>query len=241
MRTQQSTLTRKETKYFYEGIYKPSVGYPLSTTYFKEKELEKIQAKAHQAMITHCGYNWYTARPIIYGLEKLGGASFSHLYMMQGYSQIEMFMKSWRAHHTHQGKILRVALQWAQFCSGMSKPILEDTSTKLPHLESEWIASLRKFLDNIKGKIQVDEPGVPVRMREHDQYIMDIAIESNKYKPHQIRRINYCRLYLNITTLSEITNAKGDMINPAMIGGEREDTQSQERWRRVHQQKPDCW
>jgi hypothetical protein len=51
-----STLTRKETKYFYKGIYKPSIGYPLSTAYFNETELGKIQTKVHQAMITHCGY-----------------------------------------------------------------------------------------------------------------------------------------------------------------------------------------
>jgi hypothetical protein len=79
-----STLTWKKTKYFYEGIYKPSVRYPLPTTFFKEKELEKIQSKVHQAMITHCGYSRYTARQVVYGLEKLGGASFSHLYGMQG-------------------------------------------------------------------------------------------------------------------------------------------------------------
>jgi hypothetical protein len=106
-----STLTRRETKYFYEGIYKPSVGYPLPTTYFTEKELDKIQAKAHQAMITHCGYNRYTATTVIYGLERLGGAAFTHLYDIQGYRQVDTFLKSWRATKSHQGKILRIALQ----------------------------------------------------------------------------------------------------------------------------------
>jgi hypothetical protein len=40
-----SSFTRKETKYCYEGIYKASVGYPLPTTYFTEKELEKNKPK----------------------------------------------------------------------------------------------------------------------------------------------------------------------------------------------------
>jgi hypothetical protein len=138
-----SSLTRKETKYFYEGIYKPSVGYPLPTTYFTEKELDKVQTKAHQAMVTHCGYNRYTARSVIYGLERLGGAGFTHLYDMQGFGQLEMFIKSWRAKETHQGKILRVGVQWAQYCAGTSKSILEDTKMIITYLESEWIKSLR--------------------------------------------------------------------------------------------------
>lgn len=232
-----STLTRKETSYFYEGIYKPSVGYPLPTTYFKESELEKIQAKAHQAMVTHSGYNRFTARAVLYGTKDLGGAEFTHLYDIQGFGQIEMFLKSWRAKHTHQSKVLRIALQWAQYCAGTSISIVIDNSTKLPHLESEWISSLRKYLHRIKGSIQVDQPGIPPRMREQDEYIMDTVIQTKRYKPHQIRKINYCRLYLNVTTISEIANAKGDMITKEMMEGNRDS--NQDKWQRVHQQKPD--
>jgi hypothetical protein len=100
--------------------------------------------------------------------------------------------------------------------------------------------SLRKYLDDIKGTIQVNHPGIPPKTRENDQHIMDIVLQSKKYKPHQIRKINYCRLYMNVTTLSEITNAKGDMIDPAMIERNKEETLSQEKWRRVNQQKPDA-
>jgi hypothetical protein len=158
---------------------------------------------------------------------------------MQGYGQIEIFLKSWRAKQTHQGKMLRIALQWAQVCAGTSKSILEDTKTKLPHVESEWLLSLWTYLDSIKSTIQVDQPGIPMPMREHDQYIMDIALQMNKFKPHQIRKINYCRMYMKVTTVLEITNAKGDIIDPAMIKGNREKTISQDRWHRINQQKPD--
>jgi hypothetical protein len=166
-------------------------------------------------MVTHCGYNRFTARAVIYGSKDLGRAGFSHLYEMQGYGQIEMFLESWRAKHTHQSNILKIAVQWAQYCTGTGTSILIDTATKLPHLESTWISSLRTYLNIIKVSIQVDEPGIPQKMREHDEYIMDIVITSKKYKPHQVRKINYCRMYLNVTTVSEMTNAKGDIIQAA--------------------------
>jgi hypothetical protein len=150
-----------------------------------------------------------------------------------------MLLKSWRINQSHQGKLVRVALQWAQYCVGTGRAILEDTTTSLPHLESEWITSLRNYLRIINGKIQVDQTGVPPHMRENDQYLMDIVIQQQKYKPHQIKRINYCRLYLNVTTVSEITNARGDMIDPAMMNGNRESTISKPKWQGVNQQKPD--
>jgi hypothetical protein len=105
-----SNLTRKETKYFYEGIYKPSVGYSLPLTYFKLQELDTIQRKAHEAMVTHIGYNRNTAKAVIYGVQKWGGAAFTHLYDVQGYGQISYFLKSWRSPNTHQGKMLRIAV-----------------------------------------------------------------------------------------------------------------------------------
>jgi hypothetical protein len=234
-----STLTRKETRYFYEGIYKPSVGYPLPITYFKAKELEKMQAKAHTAMITHCGFNRNTATAIIYGTERLGGANFTHLYDIQGHGQIEFFIKSWRAKTSHQGKMARIALRWAQFCAGIGQPILENTAISLPHLESEWISSLRTYLEDIKGKIQVDNPGIPTLSREHDQHLMEVAIQLKIFKPSHLRKINYCRLYLNVSTISDIANANGDMIDPAMYEGNKDQTMSKGVWQEVHQEKPD--
>jgi hypothetical protein len=149
-----SYLTRKETKYFYDGIYKPCVGYSLPLTYFKFQELDKIQRKVHEAMITHCGFNRNTAKEVIYGVQQWGGAAFTHLYDTQGYGQIAQFIKSWCSPHTHQGKMLRIALYWAQYCTGVSFPILETTNIPLHQVEAEWILSLRRYLHDIQGQLQ---------------------------------------------------------------------------------------
>jgi hypothetical protein len=234
-----SHLSRKETKCFYKGIYKPSVGYPLPITYFTFSELDTIQQKAHTAMVTHCGFNRNTAKAVLYGLQCWGGAAFSHLYDIQGFGQLSYLIKSWRSPNTHQGKMIRITLQWAQFCAGASSPILESVDSPLPHLETEWITSLRKYLSEIKGRIQIKHAGVPPKQREHDEYIMDIAINMKKLKPGQLRRINYCRLYLNVTTLSKITNATGNSIDPAALKGDRDQLSAQSNWQRVLQQRPD--
>jgi hypothetical protein len=113
-----------------------------------------------------------------------------------------------------------------------------DVHTKLPHMETVWIQSLRTYLVAIHGQIEVQNPGVPSILRENDQYIMDIAIQSGKFKPNHLRPLNYCRLYLNVTTIAEITNATGTAIDQAMFNGSRDATQSKAQWQQVLQNKP---
>jgi len=233
-----SQLTRKETRCFYEGIYTLSAGYPLPMTYFTFAELDAVQRQAHRAMVSHCGFNRSTKKEILFGPKHWGGAEFVHLCDLQGFGQIAYFIKSWRSPATEQGKMLRIALHWAQFCAGTSRPIMEDTATKLPHLEAKWLTSMRSYLQAVDGTIQVDEPGVPALMRTGDRFIMDIALQAN-FKPGQIRRINYCRLYLNVVTVADITNASGTMIDPGMYDGNRDAINTRSRWQHVHQTRPD--
>jgi hypothetical protein len=72
---------------------------------------------------------------------------------------------------------------------------------------------------------------------------MEIAMNMRKFKPGQVCRINYCRMYLNVITLSDIMNATGDIIDAAAIDGKREKLIASSIWQRTYLQKPDktCW
>jgi hypothetical protein len=81
----------------------------------------------------------------------------------------------------------------------LSIPILEDTTTGLPHLEAphleaKWLASLQ-FLHSVGGTIELGENNSVPLQREHDQFLMDYVLFSGKFKPAQIRRLNYYRMY----------------------------------------------
>ena len=68
--------------------------------------------------------------------------------------------------------MFKSVLAWAHLAVGVSYPILEHTIPSLPHLEVEWISSLRNFLATIKAGLQVDEHCVPTVQRQGDTYIM---------------------------------------------------------------------
>ena len=42
---------------------------------------------------------------------------------------------------------------------------------------------------------------------------MDMIVESNSFSTNEIININYCRIYLQVQNLSDITNEFGSLIN----------------------------
>ena len=104
---------------------------------------------------------------------------------------------------------MRIAMAWSQWQSGTSKPILVDTTTPLPHLECRWIKSLRQFLKYSKTKIHVDRPFCQHPERIDDFHIMDYALQTRQFDEAELCILNYCRLHIHVTTVSELFNASG--------------------------------
>jgi hypothetical protein len=52
--------------------------------------------------------------------------------------------------------------------------------------------------------------------RENDKHLMDV-IQQYVQSPTQQRKLNYCRLYLHITHISDITTSDGRKLHPEML------------------------
>jgi hypothetical protein len=48
---------------------------------------------------------------------------------------------------------------------------------------------------------------------------MDLATRSKAFTDKEAAILNHCRMYLNVTTLSDISTAKGDMLIPVVEWG----------------------
>ena len=119
-------------------------------------------------IVARCGFNRNTKKEVLYGPQELGGASFRHLAVQQGVGQASLFLRHWRRPQSTTGKLLRVTLSWFQQQAGVLFPILEDVHTRLPQLESKWVASLREFLASIDSSVHVDNPTIKPLQRAHD-------------------------------------------------------------------------
>ena len=230
-------LSRAEAWTYYFACYLPSVGYPLTCSSMTKAKCEDVQRKALSIIVARCGFNRNTKRTILYGPLELGGANFRHLYVQQGTGQITEFMRHWRA-YTTAGKLLRVALAWFQEQVGVSYPILASVNTHLPHLESKWIASMRLFLREHNMSLLIDEPEIPGLQRMYDVHIMDMILNANQFKDAEIRRLNYCRLYLGATTLSDLTHITGLRLDFSKLEGRPSIYSSVTQRHRVYQERP---
>ena len=230
-------LTPAETWTYYYACYLPSVGYPLSCSSMTFAQLDRVQRKAMQIIIAKCGYNRHTKREIIFGPLEFGGASFRHLYLQQGVGQVTSFLRHWR-NNSVAGQLMRCALSWTHMTAGTSQSILIDVHTAMPHLESKWLGSLRTFLSKIDAVIEVDDPGIQLPQRVDDSYLMDLILQSKQFKPAQIRRLNYCRLYLQAITLSDITTNTGLHLDLSKRNGFPSLYSSVTNNVRVHQDRP---
>ena len=208
-----SQLTRFGATLAYHGIYVPSMKYVLPQCFFEEKVLDRAERQSLPPLIAKSGYNRNVATQLRYAPLSYAGCGFIRWSTMQGEGQVTLFLKHWRT-DTMVSRVLRIALAWSQWQSGLSKSILQDTLTKLPHLESRWIKSLRTFLCKIKASIQLDNPRVVPTERTNDIYIMEYAIRCKLFNDKELKIINYCRQYLHVTTVSELFNAEGTKILP---------------------------
>jgi hypothetical protein len=139
---------------------------------------------------------------------------------LQGEGQIQQFLKLWQT-DTMISRMLQIDLAWSRWQSGLSRPILNDTATPLPHLECRWLHSLQNFLQYTNDQLHVNQPFVQPIERIGGFHIMDYAIQSGRFDEEALRIINYCRLYLHATTVSELFNTDGTSMLPDMFACRR--------------------
>ncbi|KAI2499829.1 hypothetical protein MHU86_14646 [Fragilaria crotonensis] len=231
-------LSRSETVLFYNACYLPSISYPLTCSHLTKAQLEIIQRRAMAIITARCGYNRNTKKEILYGPIEYGGANFHHLYHKQGSQQIEYFvLRHWRS-KSEVGRMLKCAIAWAQLNAGVSYSILMNTLPELPHLESKWLKSVREYLASLQAGIELDDPCIPALQRQGDLYIMDHVLESRSFSCAEIRHINYCRLYLQAVTVSDLSTTEGSTLDPCKLNGHPSLLSSQTTWLKVHQERP---
>jgi hypothetical protein len=138
------------------------------------------------------------------------------------------------------GKVLQIAIAWAQLHTRVGWSVCQNVTSPLPQFEeSQWLQVIRNFLKSIRGCFRLDKTYVPPLQRKNDSYIMDHILDSNQFKPIDIQKINYCRMYLQAITVSDISNASGTRLLPGVVQGDLSNITSTTNWHWIHQARPE--
>jgi hypothetical protein len=215
-----NSVTNSDALLAYRVYHMTSVGYSLGTTYITQKQFATIQGKAVSAFLATSGYNRHFPRALVFAPRTQGGLEFVHLFLQEGKQSIQLLLRH-LLHNTELGKQIRIDLAWIQLEAGISHHILENTQLELDYIQDGWIIGIRRFLKTVAAEVHLPQETRPRIYRQHDRYLMEIFREQGLSTP-DLRRLNRCRLYLQVARVSDITNIRGTHLYDHVITVDRQ-------------------
>jgi hypothetical protein len=159
------------------------------------------------------GYCSSTSQILTFLCSLNGGIGTLYLRLEQGIGRITFLIR----HLCTPGQVcdlLDIVLSCFQLCAGVGYPVFLQPEQQLPDLEGHWLVSIRNFPTHIDGALELTKTHIQPLQCTGDLFLMDKACNSGLFTPAKLKLLNYCRLYLNVLTLSDVTDAKGNRFAP---------------------------
>jgi hypothetical protein len=165
----------------------------------------------------------------------MGGLALPDLRTEMGISQLKLMRNAiWSG--TEVGKMLILSLKYSQIEAGIKEPLLEKPGIPVNYLTSTWTMSVRQFLFQHNLTITLTDQLLIRFQGPFDACIMQPQYLM-RYTPQQKTDINLVRLYLQVMTLSDVSDPTGKYITEWALKGTRKHlTQVRRNW--PHQEKP---
>lgn len=200
----------------YKTIYLTAVGYPLAATAIDYDKLQSVQQKITNVVLPRIGYNRHMPHAVIYAPNHLGGIGRRNLAVKQGIALINYIIGQLRFNQT-DAKTIHILFESYSIQVGSVENPLQDNRA-FPYVHAPWLECTRQFLRITESKISIPHLRTPVKIRIYNQEVMPLAMQYTS-KTKQLQQINACRLYLQVTTMAEISSQNGThLIDYAMTG-----------------------
>jgi hypothetical protein len=209
-----SPLSRNESAIAHDRVWWPSLSYSLGATTFSKKECAKLQSTFQASFLGKMGFNRRMPRCIRYGPKTLGGLSLKTVWVEQGLKHILLLLDHTRR-NDDIGKHIRISLEITQLETGLEFPFYEAPWTDYAgYVEPTWMTHTWNFLSDTELQLKLPSPWIPEPQRQNDRFLMEIlrTASSTTLRDSALRSINRCRLFLQVTTLSDITDGTGKYI-----------------------------
>ena len=108
---------------------------------------------------------------------------------------------------------------------GLSQPILETSNIATKYVNIVWVNNFIDLLQDHGLQIKLKQKFVHAPQRINDRFVMDdiTKITSSRLT---LQRLNACRMYLQVTLLSEIIDIQGHQITSSATRGVRNPNQN---------------
>jgi hypothetical protein len=205
----------------YQTVFMKKIMYPLIGHCCGYGDLQEIQKPVDRELLHLLGLNEHFPRAVLHAPLKYGGLGSVTIHGQHVIEKLILLV-----HHMREnGQIRETMLSsmgTTQLECGSGQPFFTlpaDTWYQL--VTSTWITHIWKECQptGIDIKFHPEIFWVPKPVRENDVCIMDVV--STMYEGEQLRRINMCRIKLQVTFISDIAAVDGTRILLGYYDGKR--------------------
>jgi hypothetical protein len=205
-------------------------------TRFSLQQCKTIQIPVVCATLNKMAINHNVTHAIVFGPKKLGGMALFQIHTLQDIHIIQYSI----GHITTNygvGKLMRICIESTQLEVGTFEPFMFTLHSIYgpATLTASWVLEIWSFLKLFKATITLTKIWLPLPQRQNDQSIMSLATLYT-YREGELRKINRCRIYLRVLSVSDITYFDGTRVLQTCYDGLLSVDNTTIRW--SNQQRP---
>jgi hypothetical protein len=207
-------LNRQDTWLATETTILKSLLYPLAALTLTEKECNHIIAPVLESGLQNSSICKNFPRAVAYGPRDEGGLQFPNLYVQQGIARIG-FIVDHLGEPNMTGELLRTSVEAAKVEIGVGRDLFSLDYNLYHHLLTDsWVKSTWQFVQQHQIML-LDKVTKNLHLHRHnDVFIMEI-IANHGFTKSEMKKINMCCLFLQVSSLSDITCGYGNKYTKA--------------------------
>jgi len=210
---QRTPMSRREAGVLYRSCFLPAITYPFPATWLPVTFLERIHKLSTSTILNKMGYHRTLPRSLVFAPCRFGGIRLWNLHYEQGAQQVIIMLQHLQA-GTPLSQTLEILIRTYQIWAGLREHVLIDTR-QCPWIPDRWLSAVRATMKAQGLQICYNAWTVPA-LRQHDRFLMEDFLDYGIPR-HHLEKLNACRMYLNVTTLAEITDHTGATLLPQVL------------------------
>jgi hypothetical protein len=203
--------------------------YPLVALTLTETQCKNIERPLLQQLLKSIGFSKSFPRVVLNGPTDSQGMGRRSIYYVMGEIQTAALLQHY-SEDSLTGSMLHASLQRHNLELGTGVSMFQSSYSKYSSLATDtWLKHNWTFQHRSNIDIEIAAP-CPVIRREHDRFLVPVFWDMG-YRKSQLMALNRCRLFLQVSTISDLSSGDGKSIMECFWNGKRNNyTTSPYKW-----------
>jgi hypothetical protein len=196
--------------------------YPMVVTTFSRRKWDEVMRPILRVALPKAGVCRSFPREAVYGPRRYNGLGVQHPFVLQVSHHINALLRHGLS-DSLTGQFLLSNLECHQLEIGFPLGVFQNQFSDLEVLATNtWAKRLWSELSDLDLHVAYQGPDLQLS-REDDQFLVQ-AFMDESFSDNKLMWLNWCRMYLHVTSLSDISTADRTMLSEAAWSGSRDMT-----------------